>query len=134
MGQVFAYNHHDGFDDDFFLAGHELSDEERWCPVCEEYDTLITELHSYAQLIEIMESHSIIPGSGEYINLTEKYLQYAETVLSEEELLTYIRNITDLASDTENPPQSHMSAAEMIKYINRITGENRNMVCQGQCE
>ena len=81
MGRVFAYEDHNGWMDSMFLADHELSDRERFCPRCELWSKLIGEVHSKEELISILSEHGITEDdevlADTYNGLIEKYEKYS---------------------------------------------------------
>jgi len=79
MGRVFAYDHHNGWDDMVFLTDHRLSDIERFCRLCEDWDELIKEVESKDDLLKIIMKQSIPEGSDEYKILINNYDKYSAT-------------------------------------------------------
>lgn len=81
MGRVFAYEDHNGRSDCIFLADHELSDQERFCPEAELWSDLIQEVHFGEELLRILEEHEIAE-TGEaltdtYTRLIKDYEMYS---------------------------------------------------------
>lgn len=120
MGRVFAYNHHDGFEDDMFIAGHELSAAERWCPMCEEYDDLVGEVISFEGLLDIIGEHKIQLGSGDYIRLIGQYKNFRGMTLKTKERMCIINHVTGFWLDDDVCPEAKMKDEQMIEYIKEL--------------
>ncbi len=91
MGEVYFYEHHDGWEDLNYVTDHELSDIVRFCPLCEDWDKPRGRIGSLEDLSEIVAEYSIFEDRGEFVDcfeeLREKYYEYADPA--------YIRPATD---------------------------------------
>ncbi len=95
MGKAYLYEHHDGWEDLMYVSDHELSDIERFCPTCEEWDKLIGVVDSGEELAGILSEHLIYENSGDftdcYARIMDAYYEYslddhAVTPLAKEDL------------------------------------------------
>ena len=90
MKTVYVYDSHCGWDDLIYLKDKEISDIDRFCPVCEEWDQLIGIANNKAELIEILNMHNI--GTKKiFEELLEKFdeiqsIDYGSEIVKKEEL------------------------------------------------
>lgn len=81
MRNVYVYDHHDGWEDLMFVTDHELSDIDRFCWYCEEWDQLIAVVNTREDMIKILNEHSIFENEGYYTEiyqtLMEKFDEYS---------------------------------------------------------
>lgn len=95
MRKVYVYDHHEGWDDQMFVADHELSDIDRFCPHCEEWDKLIAVVNSREDMVKVLNEHSIYENGGSFTEIYKMIMEkfdeysrddYVQPVVPKEEL------------------------------------------------
>ncbi len=81
MSKVYLYEYHDGWEDLMYVTDHELSDIERFCTLCEDWDRLIAVINTREELVSHLADYSIFENSGEHTdcfkNIMSAYEEYS---------------------------------------------------------
>ena len=71
MKKVYVYEYDSGFD--LFLSDRELTDEERYCPACDEYHTLKVVTSDINDMLALFPEYGFTPECAIYNELVEQF-------------------------------------------------------------
>lgn len=71
MNKVYIYESDDGFD--LYLSDRELSDEERYCPQCDEYSLLKGVTSDIEDMKAMFNDYGYTPDCDKYHELIEQF-------------------------------------------------------------
>ena len=136
MKTVYVYDSHCGWDDLIYLKDKEISDIDRFCPVCEEWDQLIGIANNKAELIEILNMHNI--GTKKiFEELLEKFdeiqsIDYGSEIVKKEELKVGLFFFVKVSSmnpyyasqeDERNGGHCHHTIVDVACVVNSLRNE-----------
>lgn len=84
MGKAYLYEHHDGWEDLTYVTDHVLSDIERFCTLCEEWDKLIAVINSREELVKHLAKYSIYENKGDFTECFGQIMSEYEKISSDD--------------------------------------------------
>lgn len=82
MNKVYVYEHHEGWTDMMYLTDHELTDGERFCDYCEEWDAPAGTASTKEELAEILGRYQIYEDRGEWTETFHQLMDKFEELTS----------------------------------------------------